>query len=139
MEAQEVSNQEDLDSKRPGGVALAAIWLMISAGASFISLVMGGGFSGLSIALMAFSVIAFLTSFAVIALKKWAYWVFLTLVVLLGLNNLSDFMLWAVGMLPNEEFQISFVTSVIIPLAISVYFCTQSVKDAFGVDWGKSN
>ena len=33
MDAQEVSNKEDIDSKRPGGVALAAILLMISPGA----------------------------------------------------------------------------------------------------------
>ena len=70
MEAREGSNQEDIDSKRPGGVALAAIWLMISSGASFVSVLMSGHFSGLSIALIVFSVIGFLTPFAVIALKK---------------------------------------------------------------------
>lgn len=139
MEAREVSNQEDIDSKRPGGVALAAIWLMISSGASFVSVLMSGDSSRLSIALIAFSIIAFLTSFAAIALKKWAYWVFLVLVVLLGLNNLSDVMLWALGVSPDTEFQISFVTSIIIPLAITAYFCTQSVRRAFGVDWGTSN
>jgi phosphatidylserine synthase len=139
MEAREVSNQENIDSKRPGGVALAAIWLMISSGASFVSVLMGGNFSGLSIALMAFSVIAFLTSFAAIALKKWAYWVFLTLVVLLGLNNISDVMLWGLGVSPDQEFQISFITSILIPVAITAYFCTQPVKQAFGVDWGESN
>ncbi|MCG7200221.1 hypothetical protein MD273_10850 [Marinobacter pelagius] len=139
MEAREVSNQKDIDSKRPGGVALAAIWLMISSGASFVSVLMSGNFSGLSIALLAFSVIAFLTSFAVIALKKWAYWVFLILVALLGLNNLSDVMLWGLGVAPDQEFQISFITSVIIPVAITVYFFTQPVRQAFGVDEGASN
>ena len=139
MEAREVSNQEDVDSKRPGGVALAAIWLMISSGASCVSVFMSGNFSGLSIALLVFSTIAFLTSFAALALKKWAYWVFLGLVVLLGLNNLSDVMLWALGVSPYTAFQISFITSVIIPLAITVYFFTQPVRQAFGVGEGTSN
>ena len=139
MEAREVANQEDFDSKRLGGVALAAIWLMISSGASFVSVLMSGNFSGLSLALLAFSAIAFLTSFAAIALKKWAYWVFLGLVVLLGLNNLSDVMLWALGVSPYKEFQISFITSVIIPLAITAYFFTQPVRQAFGVDEGTAN
>lgn len=139
MEGQNVSNEVDIDSKRPGGVALAAIWLMISSGAAMVSLLIGSNLSGLFLAVIAFFLVALVTSFAVIALKKWAYWVFLSVVVLLGLNNLSDSMLLALGISPDTNFQISHVTSVIIPLAVAAYFCTQTVRQAFGVNGLSSN
>lgn len=135
MDDQNADCPAETDSKRPGGVALAVIWLIIGSVVNLLGLAMSAPLSRFSWVLGAFFATAIIVSCAAFALKRWAYWAFLAIVVLLALNNLSDLMLLAVGMRPEVELQISHITSTIISFAVAIYFCTSSVKQAFGVEW----
>jgi len=125
----------DIDSRRPEGVVVASLWLTLVAVVTLLKFSVGVPLSSLSLFVLALSVVSLVVAFGVWKLKKWAYWGFLGVVTLIVMDKLTDIMLLLLGMLPNIEFTIIYLVSLILPVFWVGYFCQPQVKKAFDVRW----
>ena len=124
----------DVDERRPGWVALASILLFISAGIGAVSCLLTHGVSVVGLVLFALNAGLVSIAAGVMLLKKWAYWAYIGVTALSVMSVAADFLLVALSMAPRETVTVIGVARGVIATAWLVYFFTDPVKSAFGLD-----
>lgn len=125
--------EDEIESRRPGGVTLAATLLVIAGMLNIVfTLLLQQPLPVKGLLLMIY-VGVLGVAVGLFVLKKWAYWAFIGLATLSAMSTAIDLVFIALGIAPtNDTFLIQVVQTVIAVVWV-VYFATLPVRRAFEI------
>ncbi len=137
-ETNEVTMTGGVDERRPGWVAVAAIWIALSgafSGAISAWGAISGGVTVEGLLLVGYALVLVTIAVGIFLLKKWAYWAFVAVVILAAMNIAADLLLVGLDIPPGARISIPQVIRLMVSIAWLVYFFTKPVRNAFEIAW----